>query len=167
MYIYLDESGNLSKNNGQYFIVSSYTVGNPQRIVNAFRRFQRIKFPRKLKHQSEVKFNNPSIDDKLRFKTIKHLDQRLLKGVTHTEFNDHLKAGLLPKLPAKANLQIQAINSANSPEIQVADWVCGVLARYHENKPLGEEFYKALKNNIIASKELFERYWKEKWNKSQ
>lgn len=224
MHIYLDESGSLNKNNGSFFIVGSYTVGNSKRIVNAFRRFQRTKFPRKLKYQSEIKFNNSDIDDKIRIKMIKYLakqdirifysylaiknvpeqyrekkgtfktgvlythiisstlelylpstelefrvfrDQRPLKGVTLNEFNEHLNLSLLPKLPVKTKLQVQALNSVNSPEIQVADWVCGALARYHENKPLGEEFYKSLKNNIVASKELFERYWEEKWNKKQ
>lgn len=224
MHIYLDESGNLTTNNGRYFIVASFTVGNPKRIVSAFRKLQRTKFPKRLKYQSEVKFNNSKVDNKLRLRTINYLarqdirifysflsvknipeqyrekkgtfktgllythiiastlelylptaekeirifrDERPLKGVTLAEFNEHLKTSLLPKLPANTNLQIQAINSASGPGVQVADWICGALARYHEKKTLGEEFYRALKNNIVASEELFERYWEEKWNKKQ
>ena len=73
MYIYLDESGNLTGKNGEYFIIGTYTIGNPKRIENAFRRWQRRKFPKKLKGKTEIKFNNSAIDDKLRHKTLKFL----------------------------------------------------------------------------------------------
>ena len=222
MFIYVDESGNLTKSSDKYFIVGSYTVGDPKRILNAFRRWQRKKFPRQLKVQSEVKFNDPRLDDELRIKTLKfiakqdirifythlkvtnipeeyrgkegsiktgHLytqiigetlelyspitetefrifrDQRILKGVASKQFNESLKTHLLPQLPAKTILQIQALDSTTSPQIQVVDWVCGALARYHEKKPLGEEFFNILKNNIIKSKELFSDYWSKKWEK--
>ncbi len=66
MFIYLDETGNLTKGNGKYFIVATFTVGDPQRIVNAFRRWQHSKFPRKLRDQSEVKFNDAHLTDDLR-----------------------------------------------------------------------------------------------------
>ena len=71
MYIYLDESRNLTKSSEKYFVVCSYTVGEPRRVAKAFRRWQKTKFPKKIKGQSEVKFNDPHIDDKLRVKTIK------------------------------------------------------------------------------------------------
>jgi len=73
MYVYLDETGNLIKGNGKYFIVATYTVGDPQRIANAFRRWQHSKFPRKLRDQSEVKFNDAHLIDDLRKKTILYL----------------------------------------------------------------------------------------------
>lgn len=73
MFTYLDESGNLTKGSGNYFIVATFTVGDPHRIENAFRRWQRNKFPKKLKTQSEVKFNDPHLTDDLRLKTIKYL----------------------------------------------------------------------------------------------
>lgn len=92
MLIYLDESGNLIKSNEKFFIVGSFTVGDSKRIANAFRKWQRQKFPKKLK-------------------------------------------------------------------VQVADWICGALARYHEQKPKGKEFYNILKNNIVKQKELFSDYW--------
>lgn len=220
MFIYLHESGNLSKRNGKYFIVGSYTVGDPRRIAKAFRKWQRSKFPRKLKVQPEVKFNDSHLTDQLREKTLKFLtkqdvrifytylkvknipekyrgkegsiktgllyteivgdtlelylplteielrifrDQRILKGVVLSDFNEHLMARLLPQLPAKTILQIQVMDSTVSPQIQVADWICGALARYHEKKPLGDEFYKILKNNIVEEKELFSEYWTKKW----
>lgn len=92
-------------------------------------------------------------------------DQRILKGVVLKDFNEVLTTRLLPQLPAKVILQIQAMDSTSSPQIQVADWVCGALARYHEGKKNGEEFFNILKNNIISSKELFSDYWTKKWEK--
>lgn len=222
MHIFLDESGSLTGKNGRYFIVGSYTVGDPRRIGKAFRKWQNSKFPRKVKTQPEVKFNDSHLSDELRTRTLKFLakqdvrifytylkdnnipaqykakdrsiktgllyreiigdtlelylpiiesefrvfrDQRILKGVILSEFNEHLIARLLPLLPAKTLIQIQAMDSTSSPQIQVADWICGALARYHEQKPLGEDFYKILKNNIVKAKELFSHYWKKKWEK--
>lgn len=73
MFTYLDESGTLTKSDGKYFIVVTYTVGDARKITKAFRKWQKKKFPKKLKGQSEIKFNNPSINDKLRVKTLKYL----------------------------------------------------------------------------------------------
>lgn len=73
MYIYLDETGNLTKGNGKYFIVATYTVGDPTRINKAFRKWQQNKFPRLLKDQAEVKFNDPHLTDLLRLKTVEYL----------------------------------------------------------------------------------------------
>ncbi|MDO8452143.1 MAG: DUF3800 domain-containing protein [bacterium] len=222
MFIYLDESGNLTKNNGKYFIVASFTVGEPRRIAKAFRKWQKDKFPKKLKVQSEVKFNDSHLTNELRSRTLSFLakqdvrifytylkitnipkeyrgkeesiktghlytqivgdtlelyvpitetefrvfrDQRILKGVILKNFNQHLTTQLLPQLPAKTILQIQAMDSTSSPQIQVADWICGALARYHEEKSQGEEFYNILKNNIVKQKELFSDYWTKKWEK--
>jgi len=81
------------------------------------------------------------------------------------DFNEHLTTQLLPQLPAKVVFQIQAMDSTSSPQIQVADWICGALARYHEGKTQGEKFYNILKNNIIQEKELFAGYWTKKWKK--
>ena len=62
MHIYLDESGTLTESDSKYFIVGSFTVGDPRRISKAFRKWQKSKFPRKLKGQAEVKFSNSSLD---------------------------------------------------------------------------------------------------------
>lgn len=222
MYIYLDETGNLIKGNGKYFIVATYTVGDPERIDKAFRKWQRNKFPRVLKTQAEVKFNDPHLTDNLRVKTVKYLakqdirifysflkiknipaeyrkkgivhetgllyteivastlelylpitekefivirDQRSLKGVTLMQFNEKLKIRLLPQLPAKTNVKLHAVDSTTSALIQVADWVCGALARFYENKPEGRAFYDNLKKNIVGEKELFSDYWTKRWEK--
>jgi len=222
VFIYLDESGNLTKKNGQYFVVGSFTVGDPKRIANAFKKWQKSKFPKQLRSQPEVKFNDSHLNDDLRLKTLKFLakqdirifytylkiinipteyfvkedniktgllyteivgetlesylpitepefrifrDHRILKGISKSAFNTHLTTKLLPLLPAKTRIQIQALDSTESPQVQVADWICGALARFHEQKPSGKEFYSVLKNNIIQAKELFSEYWTKKWGK--
>ncbi len=215
-YIYLDESGNLTKARNGHFIVASFSIGNPKRVANAFRRWQKSKFPKKLRWQAEIKFNNSSLDDALRRKTLQHLaeqdirifytylstmnipdeymkkdrvhesgllyleivgatlelylplttaefrvirDQRTTKGMTSRAFNEALQARLLPKMPAKTLFQVEAVDSTTSAQVQVADWICGALARYHEGKPHGQEFYDILKPNIVESKELFSKLW--------
>lgn len=222
MYIYLDESGNLTKGNGKYFIVATFTVGDPQRIANAFRKWQHRKFPKKLRDQAEVKFNDSHLTDGLRDKTITYIvkqdvrifytylkitnipkeyrkkgkvhasgllyaeivratlelylpatephfivirDKRSLKGMSPTEFHEKLKLSLLPKLPPKTLFHIQGVDSTTSPQVQVADWICGALARFHEGKPEGQPFYQKLKKNIIEEKELFSDYWTKRWEK--
>lgn len=92
-------------------------------------------------------------------------DQRLLKGITKFQFDEHLRVRLLPELPAKINLQIASVDSTTKAAIQVADWFCGALARYHENKPMGKEFYSVLSGNIVKQKELFSDYWTQNWHK--
>lgn len=94
-------------------------------------------------------------------------DQRPLKGITKFQFNEHLRARLLPELPAKMNLQIEAVDSTTKAAVQVADWFCGALARYHEKKPMGEGFYSVLKGNIVGQKELFSDYWTKNWKESE
>lgn len=221
MFIYLDESGVLTKSDSKSFIVGSYSVNDPKRVVNAFRRWQKNKFPKKLRSQTEIKFNDPHIDDALRLKTLKHFveqdirifytfidkrnipeeyhkkgkihktgqlyceivaatlelylpitdnsfiitrDQRVLKGISTFQFNETLKTSLLPKLPAKTLFLVHAVDSAGSPQVQVADWICGALARYHEGKAVGKQFYAVLKNYIVQGKEeLFSDYWTKKW----
>lgn len=222
MFVYLDESGSFGKDKEKFFIVGSYTVGNPKRIANSYRRWQRRKFPRKLRVLSEVKFNEPLLTDGLRLRTISFLasqdirifytyldktnipedyraghkvdpsktgllytqivgetlelylplpamefrvfrDVRPLKGISKSKFDRLIESRVIPQLPAKATFQLEAVDSSTYPQIQVADWVCGALARYYENKENGEEFYQLLKHNIVGEKELFARYWEERW----
>lgn len=221
MIIGLDETGNLIKGNNKYFIVATFTVGDPQRIVNAFRRWRHKKFPKRVRDQSEVKFNDPHLTDEMRLKTIKYLaeqdirifytylqirnipeeyrkngkvhesgllyaeivratlelylpltdlqfvvirDKRTLKGMSPKEFHETLKLSLLPKISPKTKFHAEAVDSTTSPQVQVADWICGALGRYYEGKEHGEKFYNYLKNNIVMEKELFSEYWT-KWEK--
>jgi len=75
-WIFLDESGQFSKNGNQsYFVVGSFTTGDPNRTKKGFKSWQTQKFPKKQKGQSEIKFSDIKIDDKLRIKTLKHLSE--------------------------------------------------------------------------------------------
>lgn len=220
MYIYLDESGNLTGRNGDYFIIGSYTIGDPRRVGKAFRKWQLSKFPRKIKNQSEIKFKDSHINDNLLLKTIEYLakqdirifytylkrsnipeeyhrkgkihetgllyaeivratlelylpltekecivirDNRTLKRMSTQQFHETLKASLLPKLPPKTLFATHAVDSTTSPQVQVADWISGALARYHEKKTIGDKLYAVLKKNIVEKRELFSNYWAKKW----
>lgn len=219
MYIFLDESGQFVKHNDeQYFVIGSFTVGNPRRTEKKFRSWQRSRFPRKMKSQAEIKFSEVKIDDELRLKTLKMIstldvrikysylkrenipenfrnngkidtgilytqvvgknlelyangadnefivrcDQRHLKGSNCKEFSRVLNARLLPLLPKSSRVEIKMVDSTTNPNVQIADWISGALARYHEGKPLGKESYEILGNNIIESEELFKDYWEDK-----
>jgi len=59
----------------------------------------------------------------------------------------------------------EAVDSTSSPQVQVADWICGALARYYEGKSLGDTLYNILKGNIVGERELFTNYWEKKWEK--
>lgn len=73
-YIFLDESGQFTKyNNEKYFIIGSFTVGNQRRTEKQFRMWQRKKFPKRLRHQPEIKFSEVNISDNLRLKTLKFI----------------------------------------------------------------------------------------------
>lgn len=72
-YIFLDESGQFSKNNNEnYFIVGAFTVDDPKKTNKLFRSWHRSKFPLNLKFKSEVKFSG-SIEDSIRIKTLKFI----------------------------------------------------------------------------------------------
>lgn len=74
MQIFLDETGQLvNHKNGDYFIVATFTTGDPRRSLKKFMSWRRLKFPNKLKKLSEVKFSDGNIDDKLRLNTLKQI----------------------------------------------------------------------------------------------
>lgn len=76
MYIFLDESGQFTKhNNEEYFVIGSFTVGDPRRTAKEFRAFYRKHFPKKMRHQSEIKWSATGISDKLRLKTLKYISK--------------------------------------------------------------------------------------------
>lgn len=76
MYIFLDESGNFTKHNHEeYFVVGSFTVGDPKRTAKGFRAFFRKHFPRKMKNQDEIKWSATGISDKLRLKTLRYISK--------------------------------------------------------------------------------------------
>jgi len=86
-------------------------------------------------------------------------DFRHLKSVSQRKFDESIKLGLMPSLPSKAVIQVESLNSQNSPNIQIADWVCGALFRHYNKGKNRKEYFNILKNSIVASKELFEDFW--------
>ncbi|MCX6705587.1 MAG: DUF3800 domain-containing protein [Candidatus Woesebacteria bacterium] len=84
MQIFLDETGQLSKSeDGGYFIIGTFTTGDPRRTQKRFISWRQEKFPRKLRYLQEVKFSNNDIDQELRIKTLNEiakLDVRIRYG---------------------------------------------------------------------------------------
>lgn len=106
MYIFLDESGQFTKHNqDDYFVIGSFTVGEPRRTAKAFRRWYKTRFPKKMRNQSEIKWSATGIKNDLRLRTLRFiskLDVRiryiyLRKKNIPSEFKkeDKLKDGLL------------------------------------------------------------------------
>ncbi|HAN22486.1 TPA: hypothetical protein DCP77_01710 [Candidatus Collierbacteria bacterium] len=88
-WIFLDESGQFSKNGNQsFFVVGSFTTGDPNRTKKGFKSWQVKKFPKKQKGQSEIKFSDIKIDDSLRLNTLKNisnLDIRIMYVFLHRD----------------------------------------------------------------------------------
>jgi len=212
-HIFLDESGQFAKHNHEeYFIVASFTIGEPRRTAKEFRKWVSTRFPKRMRRQAEIKWSATGISDELRLRTLKRIsnldvriryvyllrnnipseyrdehkikdgflytnvvgelldmylpntdvdfrvfcDQRKLSGLTKADFKEAIIARMLPNLPQKAIIQIETLDSTSSENIQIADWVAGALARWHEKGPLGDECRAILKENIIGEgKELF------------
>lgn len=76
-------------------------------------------------------------------------DKRSLKGMTKRQFESAIAGKLLPLCVSGTTVQVEMIDSTTNANIQIADWISGALARYLENGPLGEDFYKILKNNLL------------------
>lgn len=105
MLVFIDESGQFTKSrDGEYFVVGSFTVGDPRRTEKRFRSWQRDKFPKKMRNQAEIKFSD-KIDEKLRVRTLEQIarsDVRirysfLKRSQIHSDFRDDrkIKSGLL------------------------------------------------------------------------
>jgi len=75
-YIFLDESGHFNKNqDGKFFVIGSFTVGNPKRTAKSFRGWCQTKFPKKTRWQSEIKFSDHGLTEELRQKTLKFISR--------------------------------------------------------------------------------------------
>ncbi len=217
MQVFLDETGQLSKSeDGKYFLIGTFTTGDPRRTQKRFISWRQEKFPRKLRYLQEVKFSNNDIDQELRIKTIKEIakldvrirygfikkqnipldfrykgkirtghlyaeivsktlesylpvsdkdfrvfcDTRNLKGLKKSEFKSIVSTNILSQLPPNSIVQIEMLDSTTNANIQIADWICGALGRYYNNKKSGQEYFKILKNNLLGEGvELFKDYW--------
>lgn len=217
MFIFLDETGQLTKNKDEkYFIVGTFTTGDPRRTGKRFTTWKRQKFPKKLKFHPEIKFSNSGIDDNLRLRTLREIakldvrirygfihsknipldfltkgkvcsgylyteivsnvieaylpisdrslsvycDVRNLKNLKKGEFKNMMSTRILSQLPTKSIFQIDMLDSKISPNIQIADWICGALGRFYNKKKLGKECFDILKNNLLGDGvEIFKDHW--------
>jgi len=76
MHIFLDESGQFNKHNHEeYFVIGSFTVGDPRRTEKDFRGFYVKHFPKKMRYQSEIKWSATGISEDLRLKTLKFISK--------------------------------------------------------------------------------------------
>jgi len=215
MYIFLDESGNFSGGQNDFFIAGGFITNEPKRTARVFRKWQHKHFPKKIRRKSEVKFTDSGLQEFLKLKTFNFLasqdvrvfyvffnvkniplqyrckgsveagllyeaiveqalqlllpngdlefrvfrDFRHLKGLSQAKFNEILKLGLAPRFSLKTIFQVEAVDSTENANIQIADWVCGALFRYYNKRQNGGQYFTILKNSIIASEELFKDYW--------
>ena len=79
MFIFIDESGNFTKDKEPYFLIAGFITNNPRRTAKAFRKWQHTKFPRKLRRKNEVKFTDSGVNKILRLKTIAYLSKQDLR----------------------------------------------------------------------------------------
>ncbi len=87
-------------------------------------------------------------------------DERHLKGVTRDEFRNNLQAHLIPLMSPGSLVQVDMAHSHENPNIQIADWIAGALAWYHNGHPLGQKCFNTLRNSILEpAKEIFKDTW--------
>lgn len=76
MHIFLDESGQFGKHHSDgYFVIGTFTVGEPERTAKRFRSWCRTRFPKKMARRSEIKFSDCGIDESLRLKTLRYISK--------------------------------------------------------------------------------------------
>lgn len=82
--VFVDESETFKVCKGQeYFVIATFTVGDPERTAKALKKWQKKKFPKAKRRQSEIKFSETGISDDLRIRTMKYissLDVRIHYG---------------------------------------------------------------------------------------
>lgn len=78
-------------------------------------------------------------------------DQRSLKSVSQKQFEDSIRARIVAICPPGTMVQVAMIDSTTNPNMQIADWISGAIARYLEKTHLGQESYAILKNNLLDS----------------
>lgn len=73
-YVFIDESGQFGKYKSEkYFVVASFSTNNPVETAKKFRAWIRTKFPKKMRTQSEIKWSDSKISNRLRIDTLKYL----------------------------------------------------------------------------------------------
>lgn len=75
-HVFLDESGQFTKHNHEnYFVVASFTVGEPRRTAKGFRAWRRDHFPKKMRDLNEIKWSSSGFTDELRLKTLREISR--------------------------------------------------------------------------------------------
>ena len=78
-------------------------------------------------------------------------DQRSLKDISKGEFESYIVGRLLPLCPVNTIIHVQMIDSISNANIQIADWISGVIFRYLENGKNGEEYFNILKKKLMGN----------------
>lgn len=76
MFVFIDESGSLTREKELYFILGGFVTNYPKKTGKIFRKWQHTKFPKKLRYKNEVKFSDTGLNEKLRLKTINYFAQQ-------------------------------------------------------------------------------------------
>jgi Protein of unknown function (DUF3800) len=72
--IFVDESGTFKAcKDERYFVIASFTVGDPKRTAKRFEAWRKRKFPKKMRGLAEVKYSSNGISDDLRIRTIAYI----------------------------------------------------------------------------------------------
>lgn len=76
MHIFLDESGQFYKNHTEgYFVIGTFTVGDPRRTAKRFRAWCKTRFPKKMRKRPEIKYSDSGISKELRIKTVQYISK--------------------------------------------------------------------------------------------
>lgn len=82
-------------------------------------------------------------------------DRRSLKGMTKKAFESIVLAHLIPLCTPDTRIEVVMIDSTTNPNIQIADWISGAFIHYLEKRQDGNEYFKALKNSVLGTREFF------------
>lgn len=87
-------------------------------------------------------------------------DHHHIKGYRKQEYLSLLHTRLIPLMQANSHLNIEMVDSTSNSNVQIADWIASSLAAYLNKKPMGEQCFTILMNNIIGQGvEFFSDQW--------
>ena len=87
-------------------------------------------------------------------------DHRHIQGFKKSEYLSLLHSRLIPLMQSGSNLHIEMVDSTSNTNVQIADWISSSLASYLNKKPMGEQYFTILKNNVLGNGiEFFTDQW--------
>lgn len=213
MHIFIDESGQLSRNGDEnYFVIAAFAVDDFRRTEKAFKAWCGSRFPKRMQRQPEIKWSSSGMDESLRLRTLKFIsglgiqiryvyllnknipntynggnkfkegllysdivkslidlflptdnseihifcDQRRLQGMTSSAFIEKTKNHLIDMVYSKTKIQVDILDSTNSSNIQIADWIAGAVWKYKESKEGAQKYFDILSlSKLFKGKEIF------------